>query len=226
MFKPLAAPYKDSGAARNFWTFVSSIDKNLLVSSTLSTPKSASRGENPPAGSKISQHLSHVAALGTSGPVFSIMLILEPYSTQFLLIGQKTVDYTVFCLRLSDRFRVGRWAGYGSGADRRDLAQEAELTLYSKCYTINLVETMIKIRESALKRGITEAQILQVIADKVVTKPIEMHGDGEGNPQEMLVGYTQAGVLLEVAVRYTSECDEIFHASRVTAKFRKMYEES
>jgi hypothetical protein len=82
----------------------------------------------------------------------------------------------------------------------------------------------ILIRESALKHGITEIEILEVLADQSLTKPFEMHEDKWGNPQEMLVGFTQASVLLEIAVRYTEGWDEIFHANRVSAPYRKLYE--
>lgn len=83
----------------------------------------------------------------------------------------------------------------------------------------------IQIRKSALKHGISERQIREVLADKVFTRAYEIHEDTYGNPQEMLVGYTEMGVLLEIAVRYTNKFNCIFHANRVSAKYRKLYEE-
>lgn len=40
----------------------------------------------------------------------------------------------------------------------------------------------------------------------------------------MLVGYTHSGVLIEIAVRYEEDTDEVFHANKVTAKYRALYE--
>ena len=82
----------------------------------------------------------------------------------------------------------------------------------------------IRIRDSAFKHGITELQIGEVLADKYTTKPFELHDDENSNPQEMLVGYTQSNVLLEIGVRYMDEWDEVFHANRVTAEYRALYE--
>jgi hypothetical protein len=55
----------------------------------------------------------------------------------------------------------------------------------------------IQIRKSALKHGISERQIRKVLADKVMTKAYGIHDDVFGSPQEMLVGHTTMGVLLE-----------------------------
>ncbi len=82
----------------------------------------------------------------------------------------------------------------------------------------------IQIRKSALKHGISERQIREVLADKVMTKAYGIHDDAFGNPQEMLVGQTTMGVLLEIAVRYTDKLDCVFHANRVSAKYRMLYE--
>lgn len=65
-------------------------------------------------------------------------------------------------------------------------------------------------------------QIEEVLADEN-TQPFELHDDEFENPQEMLVGFTQAGVLLEVAICYKDDQDEIFHANRVTAKYRELF---
>jgi len=62
------------------------------------------------------------------------------------------------------------------------------------------------------------------LADEVSTRFFSIHPDGEGNPQEMAVGYTQTGILLEIAVCYTDDLDEVFHCNRVTKPFRIMYE--
>lgn len=83
----------------------------------------------------------------------------------------------------------------------------------------------IRINESALKHGIAELSIREVLADTRTTKAYQIHDDAKGNPQEMLIGYTVQGVLLEIAVRYTENFDEVFHANRVSAKFRKLYKE-
>jgi hypothetical protein len=86
---------------------------------------------------------------------------------------------------------------------------------------------MIEIRIlSALKHEITEQQIREVLADQCSTKAFELHEDSEGDPQEMLVGYTQTNVLIEIAVKYTDERDQVFHANRVSAEYRKLYEEA
>lgn len=89
--------------------------------------------------------------------------------------------------------------------------------MYSICYTLSICHW------SAFKHEITEAQIREVLADQS-TKPFELHDDSYGNPQEMLVGYTHSGVLIEIAVRYEEDTDEVFHANKVTAKYRALYE--
>ncbi len=83
---------------------------------------------------------------------------------------------------------------------------------------------MIRILKSALKHGVLESQIREVLADHRHTKPFELHDDVDGNPQEMLVGYTQSNVQSEIAVRYSEESDDVFHAARVTAKYKRLYE--
>lgn len=85
----------------------------------------------------------------------------------------------------------------------------------------------IKIRKSALKHGITEAQIREVLADQFTTKFFEMHSERDDDDyQEMAVGYSQANVLLEVAVKYSDDAEIVFHANRVTAAYRTLYEEA
>jgi hypothetical protein len=80
----------------------------------------------------------------------------------------------------------------------------------------------ILILKSALKHGILERQIREVLSDSS-TKNFEIHEDLHGNPQEMLVGYTHAGLLLEVAVRYTDKFDCVFHARRASAIYKLRY---
>jgi len=77
---------------------------------------------------------------------------------------------------------------------------------------------------SALKHGITKAQILQVLSDHNVTRYFPLHEDAQSNPQEMAIGYTQKGVLLEIGVRYMDNFDDVFHANRVSSKYRQLYE--
>jgi hypothetical protein len=86
--------------------------------------------------------------------------------------------------------------------------------------------SQIRILKSALKHGITELQIRQVLSDRYTTKQYPIHDDSHGNPQEMLVGYTQSNVLLEIAVRYGSDFNDIFHSNKVSAKYKKLYEGS
>lgn len=81
----------------------------------------------------------------------------------------------------------------------------------------------IKILPSAFRRGITEKEILTLIANDSSCARVEIHEDQNGNPQEMLVGFTQNGKLLEVAVKYTSTQDVIFHANKASFKFRRLF---
>jgi hypothetical protein len=81
----------------------------------------------------------------------------------------------------------------------------------------------IQIKESALKHGITETDIRQVLADPITVRYFAIHEDSFGNPQDMVVGFTQSGVLVEIGVKYTDDFDIVFHANRVSRRFRALY---
>ncbi len=83
----------------------------------------------------------------------------------------------------------------------------------------------IKYRKTAFKWGCTKEQIEQVLAD-LASRPFELHDDEHGNPQEMIVGYTQAEVLLEIGIAYLEDDDSVFHAKKASAEYKQMYLES
>lgn len=85
----------------------------------------------------------------------------------------------------------------------------------------------IRIINSAYKHGITDTQILEVLADQFTTRYFEMHSNEDDDYQEMAVGFTQASVLLEIGVNYLDNEEEekvVFHANRVTAVYRQLFE--
>ncbi len=107
---------------------------------------------------------------------------------------------------------------------RLTLGSENNLTLYSNRYTIGVVHVVeIKILSSALKHGITEKEILSLSAYDKARARFEIHEDENGNPQEMIVGFSQNGKLLEIAVKYTAANDVIFHASKASFKYRRLF---
>lgn len=80
----------------------------------------------------------------------------------------------------------------------------------------------IRILKAALKHGITEGEIREALADKF-RRNFEVNEDEYGNPQDMAVGHTQRGVLLEIGICYKALTDIIFHASKVTAHYKRLY---
>jgi hypothetical protein len=86
----------------------------------------------------------------------------------------------------------------------------------------------IRIQNSAYKHGVTDSQILEVLADQFTTRFFEMHGGEDDEYQEMAVGFTQASVLLEIGVKYLENEEEeeevVFHANRVTSEYRQLFE--
>jgi hypothetical protein len=81
----------------------------------------------------------------------------------------------------------------------------------------------IRILEAALKHGITQRQIREALADRL-RRNFEIHQDEHGNPQDMVVGHTESEVLLEIGICYRATTDVIFHANKVTAHYKRLYE--
>lgn len=83
----------------------------------------------------------------------------------------------------------------------------------------------IRILKSALEHGITQRQIREALADEL-RRNFEIHEDEHGNPQDMVVGHTEREVLLEIGICYRAKTDVIFHANKVTAYYKRLYERS
>jgi len=83
-----------------------------------------------------------------------------------------------------------------------------------------------KVRVSAYKHGISQAEIAYVLsAANPTRRTYELHDDKEGNAQDMFVAHTGTRPwAIEVGVSYRENVDVIFHASRVSKKFEKLYE--
>ncbi len=64
------------------------------------------------------------------------------------------------------------------------------------------------------------------LSDKNPTRrSYEMHDDEDGNAQDMYVAHTGARPwAIEVGVSYHQHENIVFHASKVTPAFRKLYE--
>jgi hypothetical protein len=83
-----------------------------------------------------------------------------------------------------------------------------------------------RILDSAYKHGITEQEIHHVLSDKNPTRrAYEMHDDDAGNAQDMYVADTGTRPwAIEVGMSYRPDENIVFHASRVTSEFEKLYE--
>lgn len=85
---------------------------------------------------------------------------------------------------------------------------------------------LLRIVESAYKHGITEAEILYVLDENNPTRrAYVMHDDAEGNAQDMFVAHSGTRPwAIEVGVSYRPNENIVFHAARLTPKFKKLYE--
>ncbi len=83
-----------------------------------------------------------------------------------------------------------------------------------------------RILRSAYKHGILEQEIDYVLSDKNPTRRFyEMHDDKQGNAQDMVVAYTGTRPWpIEVGLSYSSNENVVFHANKVSLKYRKFYE--
>lgn len=113
---------------------------------------------------------------------------------------------------------------FARGKLRLTLGYVSKLTSYSNRYTIgiNLV-VEIKILSSAFRHGISEKEILSLLAYDSNRAIFEIHEDEYGNLQEMIVGFSQNGKLLEIALKYTATNDVIFHANKASFKYRRLF---
>lgn len=85
---------------------------------------------------------------------------------------------------------------------------------------------MLKFRRSAFKHGITSERIEQVLSDKYgSTIWFELQPDRQGNLQEMIVGYDNNGILLEIGLTYLGESIFVFHAARASFVWRVRHRE-
>ena len=82
-----------------------------------------------------------------------------------------------------------------------------------------------RILESAYRHGITEQEIHYVLSEKNPTRRFyEMHDDENGIAQDMYVGHTGTRPWpIEVGLTYSTDENIVFHASKVTAKYEKLY---
>lgn len=81
----------------------------------------------------------------------------------------------------------------------------------------------IKILSSAFRHGISEKEILSLLAYDSTRTIFEIHDDEHGNTQEMIVGFSQNGKLLEIALKYTAISDIVFHANKASFKYRRLF---
>jgi hypothetical protein len=83
-----------------------------------------------------------------------------------------------------------------------------------------------RILKSAFRHGITETEIDYVLSDKNPSRRFyEMHDDRAGNAQDMVVGYSGTRpYLIEVSLCYSPNENIVFHAAKITRKYRKLYE--
>ncbi len=85
---------------------------------------------------------------------------------------------------------------------------------------------MLKFRKSAYKHGISKERIEQVLSDEYgPTLWREIHPDSLGRAQEMVVGYDNNGLLLEIGLTYVEEFVFIFHAARASFSWRMQHKE-
>jgi hypothetical protein len=82
----------------------------------------------------------------------------------------------------------------------------------------------IIIKASALKRGYTKNDVEQVLAERT-SRFFPIHEDDEGNPQDMVVGYNQSGVLLEIGITYLDNTDSVFHVNKATNIYKALYKD-
>lgn len=82
-----------------------------------------------------------------------------------------------------------------------------------------------RILGSAYKQGITEQEIHHVLSEKNPTRRCyEMHDDENGNAQDMYVGCTGTRPWpIEVGISYSADENIVFHASKVTPQYEKLY---
>ncbi len=85
---------------------------------------------------------------------------------------------------------------------------------------------MLKFRKSAFKHGISRERIEQVLSDEYgPTLWIEIHPDTLGRVQDMVVGYDNNGMLLEIGLTYVEETIFIFHAAKASFNWRLKHKE-
>jgi len=84
-----------------------------------------------------------------------------------------------------------------------------------------------RILDSAYKHGITDAEIAYVLSDKNATRRVyDLHDDDDGNAQDMFVAHTGTRPWpIEVGVSYRPDEDVVFHASRISIEYEKLYKE-
>lgn len=113
---------------------------------------------------------------------------------------------------------------FARGKLRLTLGSLNKLTLYSNRYTIGVdLLVDIKMLPSAFRHGISEKEILSLLAYDSNRAIFEIHEDENSNLQEMIVGFSQNGKLLEIAVKYTFSNDIVFHASKASFKYRRLF---
>lgn len=83
-----------------------------------------------------------------------------------------------------------------------------------------------RILKSAYRHGITEKEIDYALSDKNPSRRFyEIHDDKEGNAQDMAVAYSgMRPYPIEVGLCYKPKENVVFHADKITPKFRKLYE--
>lgn len=83
-----------------------------------------------------------------------------------------------------------------------------------------------RILPSALKHGVSESEIDFVLSSNNPTlRCYELHDDRDGNAQDMFVGFTDSRPWpIEIALSYRDDEIVVFHASKISASNRKLYE--
>ncbi len=83
-----------------------------------------------------------------------------------------------------------------------------------------------RILKSAYRHGITETEIDYVLSDKNPSRRFyEMHDNEEGNAQDMVVAYSGTRPWpIEVSLCYEPNENIVFHAAKLTPKYKKLYE--
>lgn len=85
---------------------------------------------------------------------------------------------------------------------------------------------MLKFRKSALKHGINKERIEQVLSDRFgSTLWTEIEPDRFGNAQEMVVGYDNNRIVLEIGLTYINESIFVFHAAKANFTWRIRHKE-